>query len=231
MHETYYANTSSTVYESDSLMKTGATPQLRSLPALLRHIPTQHCGRTAQPPGGVQGCWRRRRLTRCLAAQALRRYSAWRCSKGCWTLTSRLRATVSSPCPASIGSAASPLCPSDHRGPPIHAMQKCREGPSTAGPPCSGRRGARHSWHGSSQIGLRLASELSVGGVGGGQGSFYPKVTTKSLLGQSSGYGVVDPGTSLTYDSEGYIQHLSYVISAVAPNKTGGALDYARRHL
>jgi CubicO group peptidase (beta-lactamase class C family) len=57
-------------------------------------------------------------------------------------------------------------------------------------------------------------------------GSFFPNVTTRSLLAQSSGYGVVAPGTEFTYDSEEYIQHLSYVLSAVVKN--GTALSYAQ---
>ena len=59
-------------------------------------------------------------------------------------------------------------------------------------------------------------------------GSFFPNVTTKSLLAQSSGYGVVQPGTEFTYDSEEYIQHLSYALSAVVP-KNETALSYAQK--
>ena len=44
--------------------------------------------------------------------------------------------------------------------------------------------------------------------------SFYPNVTTRHLLGQSSGYGMVAPGTKFTYDSGDYIQYLSYVLEA-----------------
>ena len=58
-------------------------------------------------------------------------------------------------------------------------------------------------------------------------GTFFPNVTTRSLLAQSSGYGVVEPGTEFTYDSEEYIQHLSYTLSAVLKN--GTALSYAQK--
>ena len=58
-------------------------------------------------------------------------------------------------------------------------------------------------------------------------GSFFPHVTTKSLLAQASGYGVVEPGTEFTYDSDEYIQHLSYTLSKVVKN--GTALSYAQR--
>jgi CubicO group peptidase (beta-lactamase class C family) len=57
-------------------------------------------------------------------------------------------------------------------------------------------------------------------------GTFFPNVTTRALLAQSSGYGVVAPGTEFTYDSEEYIQHLSYTLTAVLKN--GTALSYAQ---
>ena len=57
-------------------------------------------------------------------------------------------------------------------------------------------------------------------------GSFFPKVTAKSLLAQAGGYGVVEPGSEFTYDSQEYIQHLSYALTAVSANKS--ALQYAR---
>jgi CubicO group peptidase (beta-lactamase class C family) len=59
-------------------------------------------------------------------------------------------------------------------------------------------------------------------------GSFWPQITVRTLLAQSSGYGEVPPGSAFTYDSDEYIQHLSYALSAVVPNKTGGALQWAR---
>lgn len=57
-------------------------------------------------------------------------------------------------------------------------------------------------------------------------GSFWPNVTVRSLLAQSSGYGVVPPGSSFTYDSQEYIQHLSYALAAVVPG--GDVLKWAR---
>ena len=51
--------------------------------------------------------------------------------------------------------------------------------------------------------------------------------------GQSSGYGVVPPGSKMTYDSGYYIQHISLTLTAAAKQKglTGGALDFATQHL
>ena len=59
-------------------------------------------------------------------------------------------------------------------------------------------------------------------------GTFWPNVTARTLLAQSSGYGEVPPGSAFTYDSDEYVQHLSYALSAVVPNRTGGALQWAR---
>lgn len=44
---------------------------------------------------------------------------------------------------------------------------------------------------------------------------YWPNVTARHLLTQTSGYGVVVPGTKMTYDSNAYIQHLSYFLSHV----------------
>jgi CubicO group peptidase (beta-lactamase class C family) len=46
-------------------------------------------------------------------------------------------------------------------------------------------------------------------GVGAG---FWPRVTARHLLGQTSGFGLFEPGTVFTYDSDDYIQHLSLLI-------------------
>ena len=59
-------------------------------------------------------------------------------------------------------------------------------------------------------------------------GKFWPNVTMRTLMAQSSGYGIVEPGSSFTYDSQEYIQHLSYGLSAVVPNKS--ALAFAKEH-
>lgn len=60
-------------------------------------------------------------------------------------------------------------------------------------------------------------------------GKFFPNVTTRTLLAQSSGYGVVEPGSEFTYDSEEYIQHLSYALAAVVQKKNETALSYAQK--
>ena len=57
-------------------------------------------------------------------------------------------------------------------------------------------------------------------------GTFWPYATVRTVLAQSSGYGEVMPGTSFTYDSDDFIQHLSYALSAVVPNNS--ALAFAR---
>jgi CubicO group peptidase (beta-lactamase class C family) len=46
------------------------------------------------------------------------------------------------------------------------------------------------------------------------------QVTTRHLLGQSSGYGILKPGSVFSYDSNDYIQHLSYLIDAVVTDDT-----------
>jgi CubicO group peptidase (beta-lactamase class C family) len=43
---------------------------------------------------------------------------------------------------------------------------------------------------------------------------YFPNVTARHLLSQSSGYGRVPPGTFFTYDSWSFIQHLSDVLGA-----------------
>ena len=45
---------------------------------------------------------------------------------------------------------------------------------------------------------------------------FFPNVTARHLLAQASGVGRYAPGTALTYDSDNYIQHLSFLVNATA---------------
>lgn len=45
--------------------------------------------------------------------------------------------------------------------------------------------------------------------------NFFPQLTVRHLLSQASGYGRVSPGLFFTYDSDNYIQYLSYVLGAV----------------
>jgi CubicO group peptidase (beta-lactamase class C family) len=45
---------------------------------------------------------------------------------------------------------------------------------------------------------------------------FFDNVTTRHLLTQTNGFGLVPPGSKFTYNSDDYIQHLSYVLSAVS---------------
>jgi len=54
----------------------------------------------------------------------------------------------------------------------------------------------------------RTGANWSVGGT-----DFFPNVTARHLLSQSSGYGRVAPGTFFTYDSVDYIEHLSDAVS------------------
>eukprot|EP00039_Didymoeca_costata_P018836 m.335179 g.335179 ORF g.335179 m.335179 type:complete len:657 (+) comp17530_c0_seq1:36-2006(+) len=44
---------------------------------------------------------------------------------------------------------------------------------------------------------------------------YFKVVTTRHILSQASGYGRVAPGSFFTYDSDNYIQYLSYVLQAV----------------
>eukprot|EP00912_Choanoflagellata_sp_UC4_P001530 UC4_evm5s969 len=45
---------------------------------------------------------------------------------------------------------------------------------------------------------------------------FWPFVTARHLLSQTTGIGKHFPGTLFTYDSDSYIQHLSYLVAAVS---------------
>ncbi len=56
---------------------------------------------------------------------------------------------------------------------------------------------------------------------------FWPRVTGRHLLGQTSGFGLFEPGTVFTYDSDDYIQHLSLLIRHTT--KTAPA-DWAEQH-
>ena len=47
---------------------------------------------------------------------------------------------------------------------------------------------------------------------------------------KASGYGTVPPGSKMTYDSENYIQHISYTLSTIAKKKgMAGAYEYVGR--
>ena len=39
--------------------------------------------------------------------------------------------------------------------------------------------------------------------------NYFPMVTTRHLLGQTTGVGMYPPGSKFTYDSDAYLQHLS----------------------
>lgn len=45
---------------------------------------------------------------------------------------------------------------------------------------------------------------------------FWPNVTAWHLLTQTSGLGIYPPGSGVTYDSDHYIQHLTYLLNATA---------------
>ena len=71
--------------------------------------------------------------------------------------------------------------------------------------------------------GVTAQAPWNVSGV-----DYFPEVTLRHLMAQSSGYGTVKPGTKMTYDSDQFIQHISYTLTAAA-QKAGyaGALDWA----
>ena len=50
---------------------------------------------------------------------------------------------------------------------------------------------------------------------------FYPQVTARHLLAQASGLGVYPPGTAMTYDSDEFVEHLSYLINVTAGRREG----------
>jgi CubicO group peptidase (beta-lactamase class C family) len=47
------------------------------------------------------------------------------------------------------------------------------------------------------------------------EGEYWPQVTIRHILGQTSGIGKYTPGTEFTYDSDDYLQHLVRLIEAV----------------
>ena len=74
------------------------------------------------------------------------------------------------------------------------------------------------------QYGVTPGANWSVSGV-----DYFPEVTLRHLLAQASGYGTLKPGTKMTYDSDQYIQHISYAITAAAKKsgKARNALEFA----
>ena len=59
--------------------------------------------------------------------------------------------------------------------------------------------------------GVKPQANWSVTGT-----DYFPQVTARHLLAQASGVGRVPPGTHYTYDSDDYIQHISYLLNATA---------------
>jgi CubicO group peptidase (beta-lactamase class C family) len=59
------------------------------------------------------------------------------------------------------------------------------------------------------------------------EGEYWPRVTIRHILGQTSGIGKYEPGTEFTYDSDDYLQHLVKLIEAVTK---GNAKDFATEH-
>jgi CubicO group peptidase (beta-lactamase class C family) len=55
---------------------------------------------------------------------------------------------------------------------------------------------------------------------------YFENVTARNLLSMSSGYGIVPPGSHMTYSSGAFTQELSYLLSA-ATNVSGGAIEFA----
>ena len=68
------------------------------------------------------------------------------------------------------------------------------------------------------QYGVRPRGNWSVSGT-----DYFPEVTMRHLLTQSSGYGTIPPGSRMTYDSDAYIQHISYAISDILERRTESA--------
>lgn len=59
---------------------------------------------------------------------------------------------------------------------------------------------------------------------------YFDVVTMRHLLGQSSGYGTVAPGSKMTYDSDNFIQHISYTLTAIAKKQgMAGAYEWAKK--
>lgn len=59
-------------------------------------------------------------------------------------------------------------------------------------------------------------------------GHYWPNITAKHLLAQTSGLGRVEPGKYFTYDSDSYIQHLSYLMTKVTPESS--AFEFANKY-
>lgn len=80
------------------------------------------------------------------------------------------------------------------------------------------------------QYGVRPRGNWSVSGF-----DFFKELTMRHLLTQTAGYGIIKPGTRMTYDSDNIIQHISYAITDIVTGKMAdplqwyGALDFASR--
>eukprot|EP00040_Diaphanoeca_grandis_P039718 m.259895 g.259895 ORF g.259895 m.259895 type:complete len:615 (+) comp38863_c0_seq1:70-1914(+) len=61
--------------------------------------------------------------------------------------------------------------------------------------------------------------------------NYFENVTLRHILAQSSGYGTVPPGSKMTYDSDLYIQHISYTITEIVKKNLAmqGAYEYAKK--
>jgi len=74
------------------------------------------------------------------------------------------------------------------------------------------------------QYGVVPHANWSLTGV-----DWWPNVTARHLITQTTGRGSVEPGSALTYDSDAYIQHLSFLLNTTAPgNQT--AREWATRN-
>jgi hypothetical protein len=71
-------------------------------------------------------------------------------------------------------------------------------------------------------------------GAKGPAEDFFLNLTARHLLTQTTGRGRVAPGSRLTYDSDSYIEHLSYLLNATANNASTnasiGGREWATNH-
>ena len=59
------------------------------------------------------------------------------------------------------------------------------------------------------------------------EGMYWPRVTIRHVLGQTTGVGIYPPGYAFTYDSDEYLQHLTTLIRVVTKRKPS---DWAKEN-
>lgn len=225
LHEVYFHNASETRYEADSLAKTmiaqvvgvSVAKGLLDIDRPLADYGVQpRClGWSASETRGTRRSWRKRRQRR--RHQKL------------------LAETEVTP---ACGALLRKLCPDV--APPFDCAAETMDRPMLPGSAQCSDRCLRDRHVQAELLNASCAKEAGVwcrrppGGDGCWKDcqtgeSYWPSVTARHLLTQSSGVGRYSPGTAFTYDSDGFIDHLAYLISKITneSSATWATREYA----